>query len=83
MVKDNQFHGYGELFNELGVKKFEGTFINHKLEGKGTRYSEQGSIVYTGDFKDDEMTGHAIYYYEDGSRHEGLFENGQPEGFGT
>ena len=83
---EGKFNGYGELFLKNG-KKYEGKFIDGKLNGFGRLIDLFGIKCYEGKFKDNQLMdgkGKIIEIGEDGSRtvHEGDIKNMKKEGNG-
>ena len=65
--------------------KYEGDFIDNKMEGKGKMYYNTDpwkGDIYEGSFKNDQPEGKGIYYWNNGNRYEGDFINNKKEGNG-
>lgn len=52
-MKDGVPHGYGSLFDEDGVKLYEGQFKEGQRVGKGIEFDDEGNITFEGSFDDD------------------------------
>ena len=76
--------GSGTLWNQDGLKIYEGSFENNKFSGTGTLYNADGNPQYTGKFADNQFSGDGILYYPDKTvQYEGTFENGAFNGEGV
>ncbi len=80
------FNGYGELYLKTG-KKYEGKFVDGKLNGYGRLIDLFGIKCYEGNFKDNQLLdgqGKIIEINEDGSKtvYEGDIENMKKQGKG-
>ena len=83
---NGNFNGYGELYLKTG-KKYEGKFVDGKLNGYGRLIDLFGIKCYEGNFQDNQlMDGHGkiIEIKEDGSKviYEGDIENMKKQGKG-
>lgn len=83
----NGINGYGELYLKNG-KKYEGIFINGKLNGYGRLIDSLKMRCYEGNFKDNELLdgkGKIIDIKDDGSKivYEGDIKNMKKQGKGT
>ncbi len=84
----NRFNGYG-IFNgedtlEDGTVlgwRFEGTFVEGRMEGEGSYSDSLGS--YTGTFSHSLPDGYGVYASNSGWRYEGEFQAGSMTGKGT
>ena len=84
---EGNFNGYGELYLKSG-KKYEGNFIDGKLNGYGRLIDLFGIICYEGEFKDNQLMdgkGIIIKIEENGDKtiYEGDIKNKKKEGKGT
>lgn len=84
----HRFNGYGVFEGqdvseegELLTWRFEGTFVNGKLEGEGSYIDQLGS--YRGSFTDSLPDGRGVYTSTSGWIYEGEFEAGTITGRGT
>ena len=83
---NGNFNGYGELYLKTG-KKYEGKFVDGKLNGYGRLIDLFGIKCYEGNFKDNQLLdgrGKIIEIHEDGSKviYEGDIENMKKQGKG-
>ena len=83
---EGKINGYGELFLKSG-KKYEGIFIDEKLNGYGRLIDLFGIICYEGEFKDNQLVdgkGKIIKIEENGDKtiYEGDIKNKKKEGQG-
>lgn len=82
--KKNMYSGHGALYDiENGEIRYEGMFVNGKMEGKGFEY-KNGAVIYSGEFRDGKYGGQGIEYDKDGIVvYKGLFEKGKYDGEGV
>lgn len=82
--KKNMYNGQGTLYDiENGEIKYEGMFVNGKIEGKGFEY-KNGAVIYSGEFRDGKYGGQGIKYDKDSIVvYKGLFKNGKYDGEGV
>ena len=86
-LEDNRFNGYGILKGETTVDdetfawRFEGTFVDGRLEGEGSYLDNLGS--YVGMFSNSLPNGQGVYRSNNGWRYEGEFLAGMMTGRGT
>ena len=83
---NGNFNGYGELYLKTG-KKYEGKFVDGKLNGYGRLIDLFGIKCYEGNFQDNQLMdgdGKIIEIKEDGSKviYEGDIENMKKQGKG-
>lgn len=83
---EGNYNGFGELYLKAG-KKYEGIFINNKLNGYGRLIDLFGNICYEGYFKDNQLLdgkGKIIKINEDGNIiiYKGDIKNMKKEGKG-
>ena len=88
-VKSRQVNGKNEVIREgFGVMiykdgtKYQGEFINDKVEGYGLYYNKEGRLVYEGYWKNGKRNGIGIYHAEDGSIFKGEWANNIKNGVG-
>lgn len=62
-----------------GGDRYEGDWLNHKMEGKGIYFWAIGDI-YQGDWKNDTLDGKGIFYYKNGDREMGDYIEGRAIG---
>ena len=62
-------------------EKYEGEWIDGKMEGKGIYQYSDGS-TYDGSWVDGKMQGKGVFIYPNGNRYDGEFMNDMKEGFG-
>ena len=74
--KDGERHGQGSLYDNIGIKLYEGKWEDDKENGYGTYYYENGAR-YEGEFKDGELHGQGQMFFSDGSTKVGRFEHDQ------
>lgn len=77
---NKSFQGYGCLYKADG-SKFEGMWIDGKLNGKG-RYFTNSNEYYVGDFVNGIANGEGSFGHADGTIYNGTWMNDQPEGEG-
>ena len=73
-------NGKGTIFYKNGKVKYQGIFVNDKIE-KGEYYIEDGK-VYSGTFKNWMKHGKGIIYNEHNILYEGTFVNNKYDGDG-
>ena len=56
MYKDGERNGTGKefFFNNKGILKFEGIYLNGKRHGYGKEYNYKGELIYEGKYKNGE-----------------------------
>ena len=70
------------MYYKNGKIKYEGDFVNGKIEGEGKYFSENGEY-YIGQWSNGRQHGKGKMYYKNGNiRYEGDFINGKIEGEG-
>ena len=74
--KNGKYNGKGKLFRN-GKLKYEGDFVDDKLQGKGEEFDEEGKLLYSGDFKDNNYNGYGNRYLV--RPYEGYWSNGLPD----
>ncbi|KAL4445510.1 hypothetical protein ABPG74_004584 [Tetrahymena malaccensis] len=85
--KEDKMNGKGTYFyNESSdCKKYEGEYVNDKMEGFGVLEWRDGDR-YEGYFKNGQKNGKGTYFYNEsksGKKHEGEYVNDKMEGFGV
>ena len=79
---NEQYHGYGVLYDLEGSTRLEGLWSNGLLNGYGRLFKGKGEYA-VGNFKSNLLNGeNGYYYYKDGSVFNGEFVNGVPNGSG-
>ena len=85
--KDNQYNGYGKLFNLNGETIYTGEFINNLKHGRGKLYENSFSKYipkYEGDWFEDKFHGIGYYKYDDSkSFYKGDYKNNLKHGNGN
>ena len=76
-----KMHGVGTFISATGKERYEGLFVQGKMEGQGTKYFSSGSY-YTGAFLTDKFEGHGLMSFADGRIYEGNWSNGFMNGQG-
>ena len=74
--------GYGRMNYKNGTK-FEGEYINDKINCFWIYYNKEGKIVYKGYWKDGKREGIGIYFCEDGASYQGEWSNNLKSGIGS
>lgn len=69
---------YG-TYHYLDGSRYEGSWIDDRIEGKGTSYYANGN-VFTGEFIDGRINGQGHLKYADGDEYVGSFVDGKMEG---
>ena len=73
-------NGKGIIYYKNGKIKYDGEFINDKLEGKGKYISENGDY-YIGEFKKGLKHGKGTIYYKNiSTKYDGEFINDELKG---
>ena len=80
-VYANQFLNYRGFRGD--GSKFEGEYINDKINGFGIYYNKYGRKVYEGYWKEGKREGIGIYYCEDGASYEGEWKENLKYGIGV
>jgi len=87
-IEENRFNGQGvikgEALDDEGVShvwRFEGNFVNGRLEGRGSYIDHLGT--YEGEFVNSLPNGQGVYVSNSGWRYEGEFLAGLMTGRGT
>lgn len=81
-LEDGLLQGKGREYDEAGLLRYEGNFVDGQRSGDGCLY-EAGVLVYEGQFSDGEINGTGTAY-EDGVKcYQGAFVDGLYEGSGT
>jgi len=87
-MEENRFNGHGVLRGQIKDDegtvhnwRFEGTFVNGRLEGSGSYRDHLGS--YEGEFANSLPNGQGVYRSQSGWRYEGEFLAGMMTGRGT
>ena len=79
---NEQYHGYGVLYDINGSTRLEGLWSNGLLNGYGRLFKDKKEYA-VGNFKNNLLNGeNGYYYYNDGSVFNGEFVNGVPNGSG-
>ena len=79
---DGRRHGKGIIYYKNGTIKYEGDFVNDKLEGMGKYIYENGEY-YIGQFVKGLRHGKGIEYYKNNTiKYEGDYVKGKREGYG-
>ena len=73
--------GYGRMYYKNG-SKFEGEYVNDKINGFGIYINSQGRVVYEGYWKNGKRDGIGIYYCEDGASYKGEWKDNIKQGIG-
>jgi hypothetical protein len=73
--------GYGIMYYKNGTK-FEGEYVNDKINGFGIYTNKEGRVVYEGYWKNGKREGYGIYYCDDGAVYKGEWNNNLKEGIG-
>ena len=81
--KEDEFHGRGKQFYEVGSIKYDGLYSKATNYFKGKEYKENGLISYDGELLNYKAHGQGRHYHEGLLTYEGFFENNQLCGFGT
>lgn len=82
--EDGISRGKGTVYNDNGVKCYEGEIVDGKPNGEGISYYENGVKCYKGQYKDDKFYDKGIVYYENGIKfYEGDFVDNKFHGKGT
>ncbi|MAJ91648.1 MAG: hypothetical protein CMF40_05610 [Legionellales bacterium] len=69
------------LYHENGNKRYEGTFLNGKMEGKQIKWHENGQVSYEANFKYGKQEGPYIFWYENGQKsYEANYKKGKENG---
>ena len=67
-------HGVGTMIWP-DQSRFEGDFLNGKIEGRGTKYFSNGN-KYIGQWKDDAMHGSGVWFsLKDQTKRQGQWQN--------
>lgn len=81
-------HGKGKLIHpssnndsETGREKYEGDWVDDKMQGYGV-YTYPNGDYYIGEFFDNKHHGFGQYFFTDGSKYEGQWENHKFHGTG-
>ena len=74
--------GYGKMLYKNGTK-FEGEYVNNKINGFGLFTNKEGRLVYEGYWKDGKREGIGIYYCEDGATYKGEWKDNIKSGIGV
>jgi len=87
-MEENRFSGHGVLRGQeidaegnRHIWRFEGNFVNGRLEGQGSYKDHLGS--YEGEFANSLPNGQGVYSSQSGWRYEGEFLAGMMTGKGT
>ena len=74
--------GYGCMYYKDG-SKFEGEYVNDKINGFGIYTNKSGRKIYEGYWKDGKREGIGIYFCEDGASYEGEWKENLKHGIGV
>ena len=59
-------NGYIKEYNENGILKYEGEYLNGKRNGKGKEYYCEDKLIYVGEYLNGKRNGKGKEYYFDG-----------------
>ena len=77
-MKDGKPFGYGVLYDEEGMKEYEGFMMDDMKICYGIEYSDTEEVMYEGCFYEGERFGKGILYDRNGIiEYDGLWKNGQ------
>ena len=76
---EGKYHGEGNLTYKNKLYKFDGQFVNGKIQ-RGILINEKGT--YQGQFKEQKMNGKGKFIWKDGGSFEGQFLNDTINGKG-
>jgi hypothetical protein len=79
-IEGNCISGFGTYKYGSGAK-YQGSFLNGKINGQGTLYFSNGDI-YTGSWKSNYMDGSGELSYANGDKYIGQFKNNKKSGIG-
>ena len=87
MYEPNQeipFTGKYVLHYDDGKKRYEGNFLNGKMDGKQIKWHENGQKSYEANFKYGKQEGSYIFWYENGQKsYEATYKKGKEHGITT
>lgn len=79
---DGVLRKHGKGIYEEGSQRYEGDFVEDRMEGKGVFKFESGA-VYAGGFHNNMFNGKGSYSWPDGSKYEGEWRDNKMHGHGT
>ena len=80
MFIDNKRNGYGKLYSNNGILKYEGDWINDKIIGKitGFDYNKYGNKIYFGQMEDAKYNGFGIIMNNGNIIQYALYKDNEP-----
>ena len=81
-LEEGLLQGKGKEYDEEGLLRYEGDFVDGQRSGDGTLY-EGGVLVYQGQFSGGQINGTGVAYEDGVKYYQGTFVDGLYEGEGT
>jgi antitoxin component YwqK of YwqJK toxin-antitoxin module len=81
---EEPYTGKYVIYFESGQKRYEGNFLNGKMDGKQIKWHENGQKSYEANFKYGKQEGPYIFWYENGQKsYEANYKKGKEDGIVT
>jgi antitoxin component YwqK of YwqJK toxin-antitoxin module len=81
---EEPYTGKYVIYFESGQKRYEGNFLNGKMDGKQIKRHENGQKSYEANFKYGKQEGPYIFWYENGQKsYEANYKKGKEDGIVT
>ena len=81
---EEPYTGKYVIYFESGQKRYEGNFLNGKMDGKQIKWHENGQKSYEANFKYGKQQGPYIFWYENGQKsYEANYKKGKEDGIVT
>ena len=81
---EEPYTGKYVIYFESGQKRYEGNFLNGKMDGKQIKRHENGQKSYEANFKYGKQDGPYIFWYDNGQKsYEANYKKGKEDGIVT
>ena len=81
---EEPYTGKYVIYFESAQKRYEGNFLNGKMDGKQIKWHENGQKSYEANFKYGKQEGPYIFWYENGQKsYEANYKKGKEDGIVT
>ena len=81
---EEPYTGKYVIYFESAQKRYEGNFLNGKMDGKQIRWHENGQKSYEANFKHGKQEGPYIFWHENGQKsYEANYKKGKEDGVVT
>ena len=81
---EEPYTGKYVIYFESGQKRYEGNFLNGKMDGKQIKWHGNGQKSYEANFKHGKQEGPYIFWYENGQKsYEANYKKGKEDGIVT